>query len=146
MTTTTTLVTLHFIREGTSNDETTDDVLKVVNTTFHRNFRITFSPGDGHRRYESYMTDTRVYDHLQSILVSLTNDDVPFERLQVTTALQPSCMYHISQLSDSSVRHNILEAVWTVLRQPITSEIREADPEEDDEDDEDADADDEEEY
>jgi len=142
----TTVVTLHFIRKGSANDETTDDVLKFINTPYHRMFRLTFSPGDGARRYDSYLTDTRAYDHVRSVLSSMKHDDVPFESVQVTTALQPSCMYHVSQLVDRDVIGGIMEAVWTALHEPVTSEvIRDTDPEEQEEDDEDDEDDEEEE-
>jgi hypothetical protein len=135
---TTTVVTLHFIRKGSANDETTDDVLKFINTRYHRMFRLTFSPGDGARRYDSYLTDTRAYDHVRSVLSSMKHDDVPFESVQVTTALQPSCMYHVSQLVDRDVIGGIMEAVWTALHEPVTSEVvRDVDPEEQEEQEED---------
>jgi hypothetical protein len=144
---TTTVLTLHFIRKGSANDETMDDVLKLINTRYHRMFRLTFSPGDGARRYDSYLTNTRAYDHVRSVLSSLNHDDVPFESVQVTTALQPSCMYHVSQLVDRDVIGGIMEAVYTALNEPVTSEVRDTEPEEQEEDeDEDDEEEDPEEY
>jgi hypothetical protein len=132
------LFSLHFIY---ADRKEKDDILRVFRSTFDTDyFNVTFTTtgdvGDS-RAYSTYMTESRVLRHIDTILDSLRLDLVPFEEVQVTTPIHPVVMYHVSQLDNLDVLRTIGEAAAIALRSRVRRlEVPEPEADEDDEDEE----------
>lgn len=97
-----------------------DDILRVYRSTFDNDyFKVTFTGNEGTadaKSYSTYMSESRLLRHIDTILDTLRLDHVPFEEVQVTTPIHPIVMYHVSQLDNLDVLRAIGEAAATALR------------------------------
>jgi len=130
------LFSLHFIY---ADRKEKDDILRVFRSTFDTEyFNVTFTTtgNEGESRaYSTYMTESRLLRHIDTILDSLRLDQVPFEELQVTTPIHPIVMYHVSQLDNLDVLRAIGESAATALRSRVRRlEVPEPDADEDEDD------------
>jgi hypothetical protein len=129
------LFTLHFIY---ADRKEKDDILRVFRSTFDTDyFNVTFTTtgneGDS-RAYSTYMTESRVLRHIDTILDALRLDQVPFEEVQVTTPIHPIVMYHVSQLDNLDVLRTIGETAAIALRSRVRRlEVQQEEDEEDEE-------------
>jgi len=129
------LFTLHFIY---ADRKEKDDILRVFRSTFDTDyFNVTFTTtgneGDS-RAYSTYMTESRVLRHIDTILDALRLDQVPFEEVQVTTPIHPIVMYHVSQLDNLDVLRTIGETAAIALRSRVRRlEVQQEEQEEDEE-------------
>jgi len=129
------LFTLHFIY---ADRKEKDDILRVFRSTFDTDyFNVTFTTtgneGDS-RAYSTYMTESRVLRHIDTILDALRLDQVPFEEVQVTTPIHPIVMYHVSQLDNLDVLRTIGETAAIALRSRVRRlEVQQEEQEEEDE-------------
>jgi len=129
------LFTLHFIY---ADRKEKDDILRVFRSTFDTDyFSVTFTTtgneGDS-RAYSTYMTESRVLRHIDTILDALRLDQVPFEEVQVTTPIHPIVMYHVSQLDNLDVLRTIGETAAIALRSRVRRlEVQQEEQDEEDE-------------
>jgi len=129
------LFSLHFIY---ADRKEKDDILRVFRSTFDTDyFNVTFTTtgNDGDSRaYSTYMTESRVLRHIDTIMDSLRLDQVPFEEVQVTTPIHPIVMYHVSQLDNLDVLRTIGETAAAALRSRVRRlEVPEPNVDEEDE-------------
>jgi hypothetical protein len=129
------LFSLHFIY---ADRKEKDDILRVFRSTFDTDyFNVTFTTtgNDGDSRaYSTYMTESRLLRHIDTIMDSLRLDQVPFEEVQVTTPIHPIVMYHVSQLDNLDVLRTIGETAAIALRSRVRRlEVQQANEDEDEE-------------
>jgi hypothetical protein len=94
-----------------------DDVIRVYDTDTRDLYMVVMKPADFQGTYyKGYLTHERLLGHISNILESLQYDMDPWEHVQLSPALTPSIMYHISDMNDSNVRDLILDMVRDVLR------------------------------
>jgi hypothetical protein len=81
---------------------------------------VTFTPGDKKTKtvYSFSLTRSGVGRYLENLLFSLTKDQDPFEKIQVSTTLAPSIMYHVSDLEE--VQSTIISLIEDALYVDIT--------------------------
>jgi hypothetical protein len=132
------LFSLHFIY---ADRKEKDDILRVFRSTFDTDyFNVTFTTtghGGDSRAYSTYMTESRLLRHIDTIMDSLRLDQVPFEEVQVTTPIHPIVMYHVSQLDNLDVLRTIGETAAAALRSRVRRlEVPEPEADEEDEDEE----------
>jgi hypothetical protein len=109
---------IRFIREEGS--EQRDDIIRIHEEDGSGNFRVTFCAEDMRRSNEFYADRSRVLDYISEVLVTLTYDTAPFESVQVDTAIHPSILYSVSDLTDGCLRRLVEDTVDTALRRQIT--------------------------
>ena len=66
-----------------------------------------------------YMSRKVLIEYVGDLLKSLRHDTVPFECVQVTTAIHPSVVYHVADLDNDEVRHLIEDTVYNAVRIPV---------------------------
>jgi hypothetical protein len=76
---------------------------------------ITYTPGDSktNSEYSFSLTRSGVGRYLENLLFSMTKDQDPFEKIQISTAMSPAIMYHVSDLDE--VQSTILSMVEDAL-------------------------------
>jgi hypothetical protein len=76
---------------------------------------ITYTPGDSKSKsvYSFSLTRSGVGRYLENLLFSMTKDQDPFEKIQISTAMSPAIMYHVSDLDE--VQSTILSMVEDAL-------------------------------
>ena len=76
---------------------------------------IKYSPGDSktNSEYSFALTRNGVRRYLENLLFSMTKDQDPFEKIQVSTALSPAIMYHVSDLDE--VQRTIVSMIEDAL-------------------------------
>jgi hypothetical protein len=110
--------TIHIVRDPSNERE--DDVIQMYDDPdFEEMVRITFRSERTQRR-EFFLDISRAVAYVSTILKTLTHDVVPFERVQVTTMIHPAVFYHVSDLSDCTIRHLIEDTVESALRRPVS--------------------------
>ena len=84
---------------------------------------VKYVPGDSktNSEYSFSLTRSGVGRYLENLLFSLTKDQDPFEKIQVSTALSPSIMFHVSDLDD--VQSTILSSIEDALYVDVTREV-----------------------
>lgn len=61
-------------------------------------------------------TSSQVLSYVEDILTSMRYDVDPFENIQVSTAIHPIVMYHVSDMDESSTRDLILNMLRDSMR------------------------------
>jgi hypothetical protein len=76
---------------------------------------IKYIPGDSKTgaAYNFSLTRSGVGRYLENLLFSMSKDQDPFEKIQVSTTLAPSIMYHVGDLEE--VQSTILSTVEDAL-------------------------------
>jgi len=76
---------------------------------------ITYTPGDSKSKsvYDFSLTRAGVRRYLENLLFSMTKDQDPFEKIQISTAMGPAIMYHVSDLDE--VQSTILSTIEDAL-------------------------------
>ena len=76
---------------------------------------VKYVPGDSktNSEYSFSLTRSGVGRYLENLLFSLTKDQDPFEKIQVSTSMSPAIMYHVSDLDE--VQSTILSSIEDAL-------------------------------
>lgn len=109
-----------YIQRTTGRDETDDDIIRIYDDDEYRDtVRVVYSTPELAKNATFYFTIPRAITYISDLLKTLRHDSSPFEHVQVTTAIQPSVLYHVSDLDSSEVRYLIEDTVDTALRRPV---------------------------
>ena len=113
-----------FIQRKENEGVHDDDVIRIYSTgETSEVLRVVYTTPDLKRSRQFYMGRPVVLDYVMDVLRALQYDAVPFEFFQVSTAMHPSVVYHISDLDVPSVRHVVEDLLYTSIKTPV-SEIR----------------------
>lgn len=76
---------------------------------------ITYTPGDSKTKavYSFSLTRSGVGRYLENLLFSLTKDQDPFEKIQISTMMAPAIIYHVSDLDE--VQSTIISSIEDAL-------------------------------
>ena len=112
------LVTLWIIPVDKTDDDDKIEINRGSRAT--EMVDVTFTPGDKKTKtvYSFSLTRSGVGRYLENLLFSLTKDQDPFEKVQVSTTLAPSIMYHVSDLEE--VHSTIISLIEDALYVDIT--------------------------
>jgi hypothetical protein len=98
----------------------TDDVLRIYeDDEYVEMYRLVYETPELKRVQQFYMSRHLVCDYLSDFLTSLRFDSDPFEHVQVSTAIHPSILYHISDLDNCRVRHLVEDTILMAMRTPV---------------------------
>lgn len=93
-----------------------DDVFCFSNIAgMERVYSVQYTPNDVKGSFTFTLQHRDLYDYVNNILTSLTNDVEPFDRFQLTSRITPSVVYTIEDLYDSETRASIYETVSLAL-------------------------------
>lgn len=70
------------------------------------------------RRFLASFFSTMRY--VDDMLTSMRHDTEPFESIQLTTAIHPAVLYHVSDMDESSTRELILNMIADALKFEVT--------------------------
>jgi len=109
-----------YIQRRDGHDEKDDDIIRIYDDDEYRDtVRLVYSTPELAKNSTFYFTIPRAVTYLGDMLKTLRHDSSPFEHVQVTTAIHPSVLYHVSDLDSDEVRYRIEDTVDTVLRRPV---------------------------
>lgn len=111
-----------FYIQRTEGGSSSDDIVRMYEDE-HELIRIVYSSPEfgGKKGRKMYVSMTKAIDYLGDLMKSLTYDNQPFEFFQVSTAIHPSVLYHISDLETPEVRHIIQDMTEMTLRQSLVA-------------------------
>lgn len=99
----------------------TDDIVKIYDAPWTRDlYRVVYSTPELKKHAHFYMDHRLVLDYISDTLKSLTYDVDPFEYVQLSTAIHPSVLYHVSDLDKTHVRHLVEDILCMTLKTNIT--------------------------
>ena len=97
-----------------------DDIIRMYESDGMTDVHLVeYSTPETKKSSRFYMSRKVLLDYVSDILKSLRHDTVPFECVQVTTAIHPSVVYHVADLDDPEVRHIIEDTVYNAIRTPV---------------------------
>lgn len=106
------LITLWLIQ----HDNRPDDIIEI-NRGAHATETVTlrYIPGDSKHGsiYTFSLTRSGVRRYLENLLYSISKDQDPFEKIQMSSSMGPSIIYHVSDLDD--VQSTIVDTVDDAL-------------------------------
>jgi hypothetical protein len=113
-------VKLYFTRAGR-----TDDVIQIFDDETHNDmFRVVYTPAEYIKTSnEFYGSTSTVMDYISSVLKSMCYDNDPFDYLQISTAIHPSVMYSIADVSDPKTRYQIEDLIEQATKE-IVGEVK----------------------
>ena len=113
-----------FVQRKEGEGSSDDDLIRIYDLDGATEIvRIVYTSPDMRRSRQFYMGRHVALDYIMDVLRALQYDAVPFEYIQVSTAMHPSVVYHISDLDVQSVRQVVEDMVYTAIKTPV-SEIR----------------------
>lgn len=99
------------------DEEDRDDVVKIYDVGAASDiYRVVYSTPETTKATQFYTSRDALSAYIVDLLSSLRYDTDPFEYVQVTTAIHPSVVYHVSDLDNPSVRHLIEDLIYSTLR------------------------------
>ena len=112
-------VSLRFIRPNVTEDH--DDILNIYeDEEFRTMYRLEYqTPEVKGKKYRFYLDERSTLDHVSDILKSMLHDADPFEHIQVQSFVQPSVLYHVSDMDDRSIRWQLEDAVRAAMVRPV---------------------------
>lgn len=104
-------------------DESQDDILRIYDSNYPSGdiYRLVYSTPELLKDRQFYMARSLVCNFVNDLLRSLSLDVEPFERVQVTTCIQPSVVFHTSDLDRRDNRHMIEDIITTAMRTDVFS-------------------------
>lgn len=94
-----------------------DDILQIYDDeAYFEMTRIVYTPGD-HTRISNafHLTRSKAVDYVSTILESMENDTDPFDFVQIQTAIHPTVMVSVADLTDCTTRIRLEEMVYQAL-------------------------------
>jgi hypothetical protein len=109
-----------YIQRKNSKGVEDDDVIRFSeDDEFAEMVAITYSSPEMKKDNTFYLPRSRAMTYLDEVLKSLSHDSDPFEYVQVTTAMHPSVLYHVSDLDCRDIRYLIEDTVESAIARPI---------------------------
>ena len=97
-----------------------DDIIRFYDDDEYRDtVRIVYSTPELKKNTTFYFTIPRAIAYISDLLKTLRHDSSPFEHVQVTTAIHPSILYHVSDMDNCEIRHLIEDTIDTAIRRPV---------------------------
>lgn len=94
-----------------------DDIIRIYeDEEYEEMFRVVYAPSGDKKMSQFFLTRSKVLDYIDDLLISLEYDTDSCEWVQVDTAIHPSVMYHVADLSNSSIRHHLENTVEAAMR------------------------------
>ena len=118
------LATLYVQRNPDRTSE--DDVIRVYDSELPDVYTVEYMTPETKKASRFYMSRTVLLHYIGDLLKSLKYDAVPFECVQVTTAIHPSVVYHVADLDSADVRHLIEDTVYNAIKTPLERVRKEA--------------------
>jgi hypothetical protein len=111
--------TIYFLRKDAPSEDT-DDILRVYDDDEYRDtVRVVYSTPELGKDMSFYFTLSQAMVYISDTLKTLRHDSQPFEYIQVSTAIHPSILYHVSDMDIAEVRHLVEDTVETAIRRPV---------------------------
>lgn len=104
-------------RDDTGNDDTVKIYAVDAATDI---YRVVYSTPELDKKTQFYASRDAVTAYIVDLLASLQHDTDPFEFVQLTTAIHPSVVYHVSDLDEAPIRRLIEDMIYTTLRLKTT--------------------------
>jgi hypothetical protein len=92
-----------------------DDVITIQSCSGSTLFSVKYSPNDTKTVYRFMMDRRRTLEYVYNMLDTLSRDTDPFDRIQLTTRVAPSVVYHISDLNDEDVCDMLMDTLVLAL-------------------------------
>ena len=110
---------LIFIRPNSTND----DVLSVVSTGTHGSFQCSYTDKLSNLRNDFVATESELLDYIDSMFVLLTNDEEPFESVQLSSPVFPSVLLSPATLSRQDIQTEVYNIIRSTLRNWPTRQL-----------------------
>lgn len=105
--------TIHFTRRNNQPD----DILYIRSTDIQNMYHLVFKPKEFIRaRNEFYMNTNELLSYVRNLLNTLEHDTEPYEHVQLTTAIHPAILFHVSDMDKFEVRDKFESLLKTALR------------------------------
>jgi len=97
-----------------------DDIIRLYDDDENRDMvRVVYSTPELRKGTAIYVPAPKAMAYIGDLLKTLRHDSQPFEYVQVTTAIHPSILYHVSEMDSCEVRHLIEDTVEMALRSTV---------------------------
>ena len=95
-----------------------DDIVQIYDDETHVDMvRVVYTPGDHTKKSnEFHMTTRDVLSYVNNILRAMEHDTDPFEFLQIQTAIHPSIMFSVMDLSCRRVQDTLDDMIFQAIR------------------------------
>ena len=95
-----------------------DDIVQIYDDELYFEMvRIVYTPGDHVKKSNEFsLTRQQVLSYVSTILRSMESDSDPFEKVQISTAIHPSVIYSVADVSETHTRHLIEDMVCDAVR------------------------------
>lgn len=95
-----------------------DDIVQIYDDETHVDMvRIVYTPGDHTKRSNAFHMTTRdVLSYVGNIFRAMSNDTDPFEFMQIQTAIHPSVMVSVMDLSCRRVQDLLDDMIFQAVR------------------------------
>ena len=114
------LKTTIYIQRRDGKGEEDDDIIRIYDDDEYRDtVRAVYSTPELKKNATFYFTIPHAIAYINDLLKTLRHDSSPFEHVQVTTAIHPSILYHVSDLDSSEIRYLIEDTIEVALRRPV---------------------------
>ena len=109
--------TIHIQRDS---DPENDDILHICDTNIPSGdvFKLVYKTPDLESPHRFHMARRLIGGFVLDMLKSLSLDTAPFEHVQVTSCLQPSVLFHVSDLDRLDTRDLIEGIIVTAINTP----------------------------
>lgn len=105
--------TIHFTRPNNRPD----DILYILQMDVPNIYHLIFKPKEYVRaRNEFYMNTNDLLMYIRNLLSTLEHDTEPYENVQLTTAIHPAILFHVSDMDKFEVRDKFESLLKTALR------------------------------
>ena len=111
--------TIYIQRKNTRGPEDDDVIRMYEDDEYCEMIRITYSSPEMKKDNTFYLPISRTMRYLSDTLKTFRHDADPFEHVQVTTAIHPSVLYHVSDLDCRETRWLIEDMVEAALTRPV---------------------------
>ena len=109
-----------YIQRTNAPSADSDDIIRLYEDDDIREMiRIVYSTPELRKGTAMYVPAPKAMLYISDLLKTLRHDSQPFEYVQVTTAVHPSILYHVSDMDNYEVRHLIEDTVEVALRQSV---------------------------
>ena len=96
----------------------TDDIVQIYDDELYFEMtRVVYTPGEHTKKSNEFsLTRQQALSYVSTILRSMQTDTDPFEYVQVSTAIHPSVIYSVADVSEASTRFLIEDMVYDALK------------------------------
>ncbi len=107
--------TLSFTRKGERSDQD-DKIVVSTHADSSEIFEAVYSTPELRNARKFLASFTGILDYANNVLTSMRNDVDPFECIQVSTAIHPIVLYHVSDMDEYETRDMVMNMLRDSLR------------------------------